>query len=40
MLGLSQSDFPWAGVVGIGGFVMLALVAAGSWALAGRKPAS
>jgi membrane protease YdiL (CAAX protease family) len=40
MLGLSQSDFPWAGVVGIGGFVMLALVAVGSWALAGRKPVS
>ncbi|MGD9816344.1 MAG: CPBP family intramembrane glutamic endopeptidase [Hyphomonadaceae bacterium] len=39
-LGLSQADFPWSGVVGIGGFAMLALVAAGSWALSGRKPKS
>lgn len=37
-LGLSQADFPWSGVVGIGGFAMLALVAAGSWALRERTP--
>lgn len=37
-LGLSQADFPWSGVVGIGGFAMLALVAAASWALRERTP--
>ncbi|MEZ6023041.1 MAG: CPBP family intramembrane glutamic endopeptidase [Hyphomonadaceae bacterium] len=36
MLGLSSVDFPWAGVVGIGGFVALAVVALASWAL-GRR---
>jgi hypothetical protein len=38
LLLLSSAEFPWAGVVGIGGFVVLAPVAAGSWALRGRAP--
>jgi CAAX protease family protein len=39
-LGLSAMAFPWNGIVGIGGFVVLALVAAASWAIGGRAPAS
>lgn len=39
MLGLSQAAFPWNGVVGIGGFVALALVALGAWAISLRLPA-
>ena len=31
--GLSRTDFPWSGVVGVGGFVMLAVLAAASWLL-------
>lgn len=37
-LGLSRTDFPWAGVVGIGGFVMLLVVASGAWLIASRRP--
>jgi hypothetical protein len=40
MLGLSQAAFPWSGVVGIGGFVALSLVAMGSWWLGARAAAS
>jgi membrane protease YdiL (CAAX protease family) len=35
-LGLSQNVFPWNGVVGIGGFLVLALVAGVSWLIGGR----
>lgn len=35
-LGLSQAVFPWNGVVGIGGFLVLALVAGMSWGIGGR----
>lgn len=34
MLALTQVAFPWSGVVGIGGFVMLAIVAVVCWTLA------
>lgn len=37
ILGLSSAAFPWSGVVGIGGFVVLTLVAALSWAVAVRR---
>jgi hypothetical protein len=37
-LGLSQTDFPWSGVVGIGGFVVLAAIAAISWLLSHSAP--
>ncbi len=35
-LGLSQAVFPWNGVVGIGGFAVLAAMALASWAIAQR----
>lgn len=35
-LALSQSVFPWNGIVGVGGFVMLALTALAAWAIGGR----
>ncbi|MEQ1709023.1 MAG: CPBP family intramembrane glutamic endopeptidase [Terricaulis sp.] len=34
---MSQIVFPWNGVVGIGGFAMLTLVALGSWLIAGAR---
>jgi hypothetical protein len=40
MLMLSRAEFPWAGVVGIGGFAMLSLAAAASWAIGGRERAA
>jgi hypothetical protein len=37
-LGLSQTDFPWNGVVGVGGFAMLLVAALASWPLSRRRP--
>jgi membrane protease YdiL (CAAX protease family) len=37
-LGLSQADFPWNGVVGVGGFAMLLVAALASWSLSRRRP--
>lgn len=39
MLAISTVAFPWNGVVGIGGFVTLAAIAAASWLLGARTPA-
>lgn len=39
MLALSAAPFPWNGIVGAGGFVALALIAAASWLVNARTPA-